>query len=73
MTDIEIPEGFTRWDGGKCPVDPEAKVEIILRDGYRCFRLGHTARRLSWAHPAYHVQWPRIGSSDIIAYRIVSP
>lgn len=33
--EIKIPEGFTAWPGGECPVDDGAKVDIVLRNGWR--------------------------------------
>jgi len=65
MTDIEIPEGFTRWGGGECPVDPEAKISYIMRDGSSC-SYGSRAHQLDWKHPALDNS-----SCDIIAYRVL--
>lgn len=57
MTDIEIPEGFTRWD--RPPF--REKVEVIYRCGERDI------------DSASEFEWSLSGSSyDIIAYRIVS-
>lgn len=60
MTDIEIPEGFTRWDGGLQPCADDIPVEVILRDG---MRLDHYATWVNWDHGN--------GDYDVIAYRIV--
>lgn len=30
-----IPEGFTAWNVGECPVDVDAKVEVIMKSGRR--------------------------------------
>lgn len=65
MTDIEIPEGFTRWDGGECPVDPEMGVAYVMRDGGASVH-GEKAKYLVWAHPAYEYD-----GADIIAYRVL--
>lgn len=69
MTDeIEIPEGFTRWDGGKCPVGPHGKVQYIMRNGEQSMS-GELAEVLSWSHPAFDAGET---CADIIAYRIVT-
>lgn len=63
----EIPDGFTRWEGGECPVPHGTIVDLICRDP--SVRVGQTnqvfAHMISWANegdPAY----------KIIAYRIIS-
>lgn len=58
---VEIPEGFTPWSGGECPVPFGARVEVIFRAGLR--NTGRTAALWHWAHAG--------GVSDIIAYRVV--
>jgi len=68
MTDIEIPEGFTRWDGGECPVGPRDRVQVILRDGDRCYSEGYWAGALRWGHPAFPDNYR---DADIIAYRVL--
>lgn len=62
MNDIEIPEGFTRWDGGECPVDPSSDVRVICRDGEQFNAL---ASCIAW--------WlPHLGCDiEIIAYRVL--
>lgn len=60
MTDIEIPEGFTRWDGGE-PVHLQ-EYELIHRDGRSTVTFNPAG--YSWAHLG--------DGEDIIAYRIVS-
>lgn len=71
MTDIEIPEGFTRWDGGDCPVSPDTQVAYILRNGDSEAH-GVRAHCLSWSHPAFDGGSDDYDGADIIAYRIVS-
>lgn len=58
MTDIEIPEGFTRWDG---ETDSPLKVEVIDKRGRRRITF---YERVDW--------WAYGDEEDIIAYRIVS-
>ena len=67
MTDeVEIPEGFTAWPGGECPVDDEAKVDIVLRNGWR------NPKDLARADCWVWIWDAPISSGDIIAYRVVS-
>lgn len=59
---FEIPEGFTAWEGGACPVDPKSIVEVILRSG-----LGNKCRAVAGGFV-----WNNYGhDNDIIAYRVV--
>lgn len=55
----EIPEGFTPWAGGECPVDTDANVEVIFADGTK----GSCA--------AKHLRWMNAPAFSIIAYRVV--
>ena len=58
----EIPEGFTKWEGGECPVDESALVEYQLR--------GADSPPLD-PKPAFLLRWNHAGvAGDIIAYRI---
>ena len=53
-------DGWIEWNGGECPVDENAMVEIVMRD------LEHEKRiagYFSWDHTKSRV--------DIIAYRVV--
>ena len=63
---IEIPEGFTKWDGGECPVGPRDLVQVVFRDGDRC--QGYAAGALRWDHPAFPDGY---ADADIIAYRVI--
>lgn len=56
---VEIPEGFTPWAGGECPVDPDTDVDVIFDDG----------RRGSCG--ATHLRWTNAPGFSIIAYRVV--
>jgi len=57
----EIPEGFTPWSGGECPVDGLTKVQILLRCG------------ATSTGAAYACRWPHLGNDDdIIAYKVVT-
>lgn len=59
MTDIEIPEGFTRWDGEN-EAGPTFEIQL------RCGRLEKcTADEVNWLHGA---DGPDL---DIIAYRVL--
>jgi hypothetical protein len=62
MTEIEIPDGFTRWDGGDCPVDKETTVRCICVDGQQ---FTAKAKAVAW--------WlPRLGCDiEVAGYRIV--
>lgn len=58
---IEIPEGFTPWAGGACPVDAKARVEFIMRAG--------DTNKIA---PASVLRWNDAGlDDDIIAYRVI--
>jgi hypothetical protein len=56
-----VPDGFTPWFGGECPVAGRAQVEVIFDDGLRGFC---EAERLRWqsTNPPGH--------GNITAYRI---
>ena len=57
----DIPEGFTAYHGGDCPVDAcGVMVEVIFRDGDRDKRNAGVFR---WSHYSC--------GSDVIAYRVV--
>lgn len=58
----EVPEGFTPWEGGECPVPAETQVEAVFDDGLRGFC---AAAYLRWAS----TNPPRHG--NITAYRVV--
>ena len=63
MTDeIKIPEGFTAWPGGECPVHDNELVELFFRDGS------------SDTGSACWYFWEMLNSrAAIIAYRVVTP
>lgn len=54
-------EGWTLWDGGKCPIDEATRVEIRLRygDQYEIEAGDHR-----WHHSIYNYEL------DIVAYRV---
>lgn len=64
---VEIPEGFTRWEGGECPVPYGRIVDIICRDPD--IRVGQTNEVF-----AHMIDWSNAGDPayNIIAYRIIS-
>jgi len=59
---LSIPEGFTKWDGGECPVAPKAIIEYIMRKVTRVIG-PDIARDLKWKHRGLEF--------DIIAYRVI--
>jgi hypothetical protein len=66
---VEIPEGFTKWEGGECPVDPAALVCVVTRSGkLEQFHAG------TFANPDVlfdQWQWSNYRrDDDIIAYRV---
>lgn len=57
--------GWIPWEGGECPVDPEARVEVRSRDGTR--EIGKCDPGFfDWRHDPKHPY-----DADIIAYRVV--
>jgi hypothetical protein len=65
VEDWQIPEGFTPWSGGECPVEPDAHVDYIMRDSKEEICLNQLAEQVIWKHE--NQSW------DIIAYRITIP
>ena len=60
--EIKIPEGFTRWGGGECPVPPKEPVRLMFRGG-----------SVFGANQAGTFFWGRDekpSPGDIIAYKI---
>lgn len=57
--EVSIPEGFTRWDGGECPVAADTQVEVVFADGKNAFVA------------AKHLQWSNHPDFSIIAYRVI--
>jgi hypothetical protein len=63
---IEIPAGFTRWDGeeNKCPC-PGKAADVMFRDGHisaACVQMPK-ADGWNWKHSGHR-------TGDIVAYRI---
>jgi hypothetical protein len=56
------PDGWVKWAGGECPVDPKMQVEVESRDEDK---MAASAGAFIWSHDG------RFG--DIIAYRVVKP
>lgn len=68
MTDIEIPEGFTRWDGeNRYPdgVDETTIVDALYEDG--------VIERHVFEKPYYfrHLKFSMGTKTNIIAYRVL--
>lgn len=62
---VEASNGWIEWKGGECPVEPDAVVEVRMRDG-RTATFDDGAVDEFW--------WGNDGCSvDILAYRIVKP
>lgn len=63
-----IPEGFTRWEGGECPVADNVRVEVILRNGDR-----GSGPAGFWTN--FNNWWKHQGApmNNIIAYRPLPP
>ena len=60
---VKIPEGFTPWAGGECPVDPDTGVDVILADGTSG---GSEAKGFDWSHVEGR-------SVNVLAYRADKP
>ena len=61
MTTKKIYEPWIKWDGGECPVPPDASVEV----NFRCGIIKQVA-------PAKNYRWSHDGDClDIVEYRIV--
>lgn len=56
---LSIPEGFTRWDGGECPVAADTQVEVVFSYGGNVFVA------------AKHLRWSNHPDFSIIAYRVI--
>lgn len=71
---IEIPEGFTRWEGGECPVDPATEVEIYWLWGGPPI-MGPEKRSAgdsNWTGRQITLPGNAI-KAPVVAYRILSP
>lgn len=53
------------WKGGECPVDPESKVRVELRNGTKDTGLG---KEFLWNHVDGRTSGARL---DIVSYREV--
>lgn len=61
-----IDDGWIEWGGGKCPVDVEVVVSVLLRD--RGQEIVVEASSLRWEHSGPKNKYS--ATHDIIAYRI---
>lgn len=59
-------DGWIKWEGGECPVDPGTNVEIRLRSGEQFFDVAGLGGKIA-------LDWSHGGETDrdIIAYRLV--
>lgn len=64
---VQIPEGFTAWEGGECPVPLGTPLIVVHRDGDVLNATAGKGVAADWQRTEY----PEDG--DIIAYRIVQP
>ena len=65
-TPLQIPEGFTPWSGGECPIPNPAQYAVIHRDGM-------VVNNDHFCKPYDDAFWSHIGSdTDIVGYRIIS-
>lgn len=60
LTAEETAQGWKTWNGGKCPVDPDTRVEVRLRNG-----LDDIAPAGCWDWDHY------CGDCEIVAYRVI--
>lgn len=56
---VKIPEGFTPWEGGECPLPAGTEIDVVLRNGSQGSGLAGGHR---WTHGQ--------NLGDIIAYRV---
>lgn len=56
-------DGWVEWNGGECPLHPDARVEVRMRSGAKMS--GLVSGGSMWRHNG--------GDYDIVAYRLVKP
>jgi len=65
---VEIPEGFTKWDGGEWTGKPRDAVQVVFESGV-ITEIYHTVE-----DEARFWHWPWDGKSDrIVAFKVVAP
>ena len=62
---MEIPEGWTAYNGEGQPVADDVGVAVILRGDRKVFETTSPANDVSWAH------MPDLSNAAIIAYKVV--
>ena len=68
----QIPEGFTPWSGGECPVSKDQVVELLFRESWAGDGNGRAIYISDPADYADLTQWKHHGQGgDIIAYRVI--
>lgn len=63
VAEVEIPEGFTRWDSGYCPFDIGTHLEVFTRKNGVWPVVIKPEAPLLWEHEGHDL--------DIIAYRVL--
>lgn len=73
--EASIPEGFTPWHGGDCPVPANTFVDTIHRDGKYCYQLNVSKNtEIGNDYEATDAYWRHDNGDaalDIIAYRVI--
>ena len=63
VAEVEIPEGFTRWESGYCPFDIGTHLEVFTRKNGVWPVVIKPEAPLLWEHEGHDL--------DIIAYRVL--
>lgn len=60
---FEIPEGFTPWDGGLCPLPEDARFKLYFRTGIESDLCEYPPSKYLWDHNG--------SASDIVGYKVL--
>lgn len=68
-----MSDGWIKWDGGECPVEPDTLVAVILRGGTVCGdKFPLTALHWDDCDSDEPSSWLHAGAADdIVAYKVV--
>jgi len=66
VAEVEIPDGFVKWEGGECPVKVGDSLRILWREGVQS---GTFVVDDVWA--TQRAWEPGAHDDDIIAYRVI--